>query len=116
MGETIGVAHGQRDRMGKSMTAREILIARYRAAEVVDPEGYADVTLLELGLSGFVIVPRKATEAMVDAANALPVTSQANGLIAITITRYSGVTGFDGPPNTPLEQWWSAMVEEATRP
>lgn len=98
------------------MTAREILIARYRAAEVADPDGYADATLHELGLSGLVIVPRKATEAMVDAANALPVTSRANGLIAMTVTRYSGVTGFDGPPNTPLEQWWSAMVAEATSP
>lgn len=69
-----------------------------------------------LALEGLVIVPREATEAMLGAANALPVTSQVDGLIAMAAMRHGGVTGLDGPPNTPLEQWWGAMVKEATKP
>lgn len=92
------------------MTPREVIasvIGYYPAGKI------ADDILTRLRQAGYAIVPRVATPEMLAAANALPVTKQVDGLVTATAMRYGGVTGLPEAPNSPLEQWWAAMIAAA---
>jgi hypothetical protein len=54
---------------------------------------------------------REPSEAMMAAANALPVSKQVNGMISFMTLRAGTDTGLPGAPNTPLQQWWRAMID-----
>lgn len=71
--------------------------------------------LEQLWRAGLAVVPRQATQKMIAAANALPVTAQVDGLIGDIVSRNGGVTHLPASPDTPLEQWWRAMVDEAQK-
>lgn len=97
------------------MTPRELItseIARQYPA-TADGVTLADRILTRLRYAGFAVVPRVATTEMLTAANALPITKQVDGLVTATAMRYGGDTGLAAPPNSPLEQWWVAMVAAA---
>lgn len=96
-------------------SAQHLAANVYRNAEfairaLVLPADEADRILSRLSVAGYVVVPRVATEVMMAAANALPVTDQVNGWIVDSAMRHGGDTGLPKPPNSPLEQWWGAMV------
>lgn len=84
------------------MTAREILIARFRAAGVAAPERYADATLLEIEANGLVVVPRKATEAMKAAPSIEAVGVYLESTPNLISAEEAG-------------QVWDAMIDEATK-
>ncbi len=52
------------------------------------------------------------SEAQLAAANALPITKQVDGFIAMTAMRYGGRgdMGIPGAPDTPIQQWYRAMI------
>jgi len=52
------------------------------------------------------------SDAMLAAAVALPVTEQVNNTICVTAMRYGGNTGLPIPPDSPIQQWYRAMIAE----
>ena len=50
------------------------------------------------------------SETQMAAANALPVTKIVDGMIATTAIRYGGIGPLPGAPDTPLQQWYRAMI------
>lgn len=49
------------------------------------------------------------TEAQLTAARELPVTKQVNSMIETTAFRYGG-SNLPEPPNSPIQQWYRAMI------
>jgi hypothetical protein len=93
------------------MTPYGIVMEWLHSPSVTETDHDSTLELLEcLRDAGFVVVPRVATPDMLNAANALPVTKQVNGLVGMTAIRQGGDTGLPQPPNSPIEQWWAAMV------
>ena len=56
---------------------------------------------------------REPTEEMLRAAIALPVTEELNGLLGLGWAHGMHLSYQHGKPNTPLQQWWRAMIHEA---
>lgn len=50
------------------------------------------------------------SETQMAAAKALPVTKVVDGMITTTAIRYGGIGALPGSPDTPLQQWYRAMV------
>lgn len=75
----------------------------------------ADATRAEMAANARAVleVMREPTKAMIEAANALPVTKKVDTLVTMTAMRYGGISGLEGKPNTPLEQWYRAMIDAA---
>jgi len=52
-------------------------------------------------------------DVMIKAAEALPVSKQIDGMIALAFARGVRLSEEHDPPNEPLRQWWRAMVRVA---
>jgi hypothetical protein len=51
------------------------------------------------------------SDATLAAAVALPITKYVDGMIGVTAMRYGGDTGLPMPPNSPIQQWYRAIIE-----
>lgn len=56
---------------------------------------------------------REPTEAMLAAANALPITARIDSIISLAAMRTGGASPIDPPPNSPIQQWFRAMINAA---
>lgn len=104
------------------MTPREVIIAYLAALNQIqhqidlEYDKMAGALIDRLSDAGFVIVPRKATEAMHKAAQDHPVSEVVNGMIGLAAVHGAFMPTEFHSPNTPLHCWWNAMIQEATKP
>jgi hypothetical protein len=65
------------------------------------------------GIAAVLEAIAEPTEAQMHAAEALPVTGVISGMIMMHAARNGGIaagSGLPGPPDTPLQQWYRAMI------
>lgn len=78
--------------------------------EMIEEAWQHDMPAANAAISTFLDAIAEPSEAQMAAANALPITKAVDSLIVMTATRYGDVTTIPGAPDTPLQQWYRAMI------